>query len=129
MDSTKCDINFGTESWLSCEIKDNEVFPPGYTVYSWDRDGRGGGVYVYTVFAEIDIKPKRYRQTKRKIPFYKKANWEKIADQMKGPYQYIKDKADLKSVDHLWNIFFKDLLEAIEKYIPHKNCSQLNHPG
>ena len=30
------------------------------------------------VFAEIDINPKRYNQKHRKIPLYKKANWNKI---------------------------------------------------
>ena len=46
MDSTKCDIVFGTESWLSSEIKDNEAFPPGYTVYYWYRSKRRGSIHM-----------------------------------------------------------------------------------
>ena len=34
------------------------------------------------VFAEIDIRPKRYSQAKRKIPLYKKADWEGIVSQI-----------------------------------------------
>ena len=43
--SIKVDI-VGTESWLKPDIHDNKVFPPGYIVYRWDRDGHGGGMFV-----------------------------------------------------------------------------------
>ena len=41
------------------------------------------------VFAEIDIRPKRYGQAKRKIPPYKKADWEGIVSQIITTNQYI----------------------------------------
>ena len=45
--STKTDIIVGTESWLTSDIKDHEVFPPDFTVYRRDREiGRGGGVFI-----------------------------------------------------------------------------------
>ena len=35
--STKTDIIVGTESWLTPDIKDHEVFPPDFTIYRRDR--------------------------------------------------------------------------------------------
>ena len=48
LDSTGCDIITGTESWLTDTIKDNEIFPQGYTIYRRDRETgqRGGGVFI-----------------------------------------------------------------------------------
>ena len=48
LDSTGCDIITGTESWLTDNIKDNEIFPQGYTIYRRDRETgqRGGGVFI-----------------------------------------------------------------------------------
>ena len=44
--STKTDV-VGTESWLTPDIKDHEVFPPDFTVYCTDREiGQGGGVFI-----------------------------------------------------------------------------------
>ena len=42
------DIVTGTESWLTNNIKDNEIFPPGYTIYRIDIETgqRGGGVFI-----------------------------------------------------------------------------------
>ena len=80
------------------------------------------------VFAEIDICPKRYKQTKRKIPIYKKGDWKKVEEEMNSTYQYIRDNAEIEDVDTLWLRFKKDLKEAIDKHIPHKNCSAQNKP-
>ena len=44
LDSTKTDIVVGTESWLTTDIKDYEVFPPYFTVYHRDKDRTGEGV-------------------------------------------------------------------------------------
>ena len=49
IDANKPDIIVGTETWLTAEIHDNDIFPPelGYTVYRRDRiDKRGGGVII-----------------------------------------------------------------------------------
>ena len=45
LDSIGCDIVTGTESLLT---KDNEIFPPGYTIYRIDRETgqRGDGVFI-----------------------------------------------------------------------------------
>ena len=49
IDSNKPDITVGTETWLTAEIHDNEIFMPElcYTVYRHDRIGkRGGGAII-----------------------------------------------------------------------------------
>ena len=42
------DIVIGTESWLSPDIFNGEIFPPGYTVFRADRKSktRSGGVFI-----------------------------------------------------------------------------------
>ena len=41
------DVILCTESWLSDDISDAEVFPPNYVAYRKDRGDRtGGGVFI-----------------------------------------------------------------------------------
>ena len=51
------------------------------------------------VFAEIDIKPQTRRQTKRKVPIYKKADWNKIEDNLKELYTKISDQICTTGMD------------------------------
>ena len=53
------------------------------------------------VFAEIDIRPKKYGQAKRRFPLYKKADWEGIVSQMTITNQHIQDHANSESNDSL----------------------------
>ena len=48
LDSIGCDIVTGTKSLLTNNVKDNEIFPPGYTIYRRDRETgqRGDGVFI-----------------------------------------------------------------------------------
>ena len=49
VDTEKPDVNIRTESWLSPDIKDNEIFPTDYTSFRADRQTttkRSGGVFV-----------------------------------------------------------------------------------
>ena len=48
--TTKPDIIFGTETWLTSNVYDAEIFPPelGYNVFRKDRDDGYGGVFVAT---------------------------------------------------------------------------------
>ena len=57
------------------------------------------------VFAEIDIRPKRYGQAKRKIPLYKKADWEGIASQINTSdliYTTIIEKSPFNEMNHTY---------------------------
>ena len=80
------------------------------------------------LFAEIDITPKRHGQAKRKIPLYKKADWEGIVSQIITTNQYIQEHADSESTNSLWNKFKSDLHAAVEKHVPHKCYSSRNKP-
>ena len=64
IESTKPDVVVGTESWLTPEIQNSEIFPPGYNVYRKDRktgkkaDGMkecGGGVFLMVSTRYISI--------------------------------------------------------------------------
>ena len=49
IETEKPDIVVGTESWLSSDIHNAEIFPPGYTVFRADRKSgkkRSGGVFI-----------------------------------------------------------------------------------
>ena len=48
LESEKPDIVIGTESWLTPDIFNNDIFPPGYIPYRADRSAttRGDGVFV-----------------------------------------------------------------------------------
>ena len=48
LDTEKPDVVIGTESWMTPDISNNEIFPSGYTPYRADRSAttRGGGVFI-----------------------------------------------------------------------------------
>ena len=78
------------------------------------------------VFTEIDFRPKHYKQAKWKIPLYKSADQDKIADVMFSTNVYIQAHTDSESTTQLWNKLKSDLDNAIEEHIRHKTCSSRN---
>ena len=49
IDTEKPDVVIGTESWLSPDISENEIFPFGYAPFRMDRKSktsRSGGVFI-----------------------------------------------------------------------------------
>ena len=47
VDATQADVIIGTESWLTSDIPDSEICPPGYTMFRKNRVNRtGGGVFI-----------------------------------------------------------------------------------
>ena len=45
--SSEADIIVGTESWLTPDITDSEIFPPDLTIFRKDRSQKtGGGVFI-----------------------------------------------------------------------------------
>ena len=44
--SENADLVWVPESWLNKDIKDKEILPTGYTIYSRDRETRAGGVFL-----------------------------------------------------------------------------------
>ena len=80
------------------------------------------------VFAEIDIQPQTRKQTRRKVPVYRKVEWNRIEDKMKELYMKTSDQIYTTSVDSLWNTFKSTLLTAISEHVPHRNASNRDHP-
>ena len=46
IDNTNQDIIFGTETWIDSNIKDSQIFPPGFQIFRKDRNCSGGGVLI-----------------------------------------------------------------------------------
>ena len=73
------------------------------------------------VYAEIDIKPVRHKQTPRKIPLYKKARWDSMKTDMSILLTTIQHKVVVGTdVTQLWDIFTDTLQESINNHIPQK---------
>ena len=80
------------------------------------------------VFSELDISPKKYKQVKRKIPIYRKADWTKLWEEMRKTHSVIADEKDSRDVDHLWTTFKSGLLSATEKFVLQRACSTRDRP-
>ena len=80
------------------------------------------------VFAELDISPRKYNQKKWKILIYRKANWEKISEEIQKSHKVIEDNKETSDIDTLWNTFKSSLLKAIEKFVPHRTASSRDRP-
>ena len=73
------------------------------------------------VYAEIDIKPVRHKQTPRKIPLYKKARWDSMKTDMSILLATIQHKVVVGTdVNQLWDTFTDTLQERINNHIPQK---------
>ena len=70
--------------------------------------------------ADIDMRPSRRRQPKRKVPVYKKADWEGFAEHMQHVADDICSKSATASVQDLWQLFKTGIEEGTQTFIPHK---------
>lgn len=69
----------------------------------------------------MDIIPETLQQTPRKIPLYKKPNWDAIELNIKKLHSRIKEMAILKAdINMLWQTFTHKLKENTDKFIPRK---------
>ncbi len=76
---------------------------------------------------DIDITPIRREQAQCKIPIYRKANWDKIKDEINKVADKIKQDRYNKSANKLW-VMFKDTIQhTIEQHIPTKLCKIRQH--
>jgi len=72
------------------------------------------------VFAEMNIKPARRKQTPREIPLYHKADWLGLRKFMEETADLIRGDARTSTAEHLWSTLRDRLQEGIKKFIPHK---------
>ena len=71
---------------------------------------------------EIDVTPIRREQAQHKIPIYRKANWDKIREELKKVADKIKEERNNKTANDLWVMFRETIKQAIEQHIPIKLC-------
>ena len=75
------------------------------------------------VLTEINIKLLRNRQTPRKIPVYKKANWEGLKNHILEFGKRLHQTFDISTpINQLWENITSELERAISKFIPHKTA-------
>ena len=71
------------------------------------------------VYAEIDFKPVRHKQTPRKIALYKKAMWVSLTTDMSILLATIQHKVVVGTdVNQLWDTFTDTLKESTNNHIP-----------
>ena len=82
------------------------------------------------VSVESRLSPLRPPQKPRKIPLYKKANWEGLKDHMTDFYNKLSEEdKHTGSPNSLWVRFRTALETGIGKYIPHRSSSKRDrHP-
>ena len=71
--------------------------------------------------AELDVKPTRRTQTPRRVPIYKKANWDDFERDLKETRDQLNKQAYTSSVTELWDKFKGAIITGIEKHIPTKD--------
>ena len=75
------------------------------------------------VFSEVDTKPVHRKQAPRKIPLYRKANWNTIKSEVEMTHQKIRDSASRAgTAEELWTLFKSDLEHSISTHVPHKTA-------
>ena len=72
------------------------------------------------MFTELDVKPARKKQIRRKVPLYKKAGWTGVRSHAEQLAVEIADFENTTNADELWTMFKDGLTEGIKLYIPHK---------
>ena len=79
------------------------------------------------VYVKGDIKPIIHRQKRRKVTFYKKADWEGLRQHMANFTEsfLVTDDSDL-TADDLWQCFRVELNTASVKFISHKLAKSRN---
>ena len=82
------------------------------------------GVSDHDAFlTEIKIKPLRNKQTPRKIPLYKKADWEGLKKHISEFGRSLQSNFNFSTpVNQLWDNKTCELERAINKFIPHKTA-------
>ena len=76
------------------------------------------------VLTEINIKPLRNKQTPRKIPLYKNADWEGLKKHIFEFGRSLQSNLNISTpVNQLWHNIISELERAINKSIPHKTAN------
>jgi hypothetical protein len=81
-----------------------------------------GGISDHdVVIVDVNVKPKFVRPVKRKIFLYRKANYQKISDDVSALNQRLTpDYISEVGIEELWSTFRDTLLTSMNKHIPSK---------
>ena len=71
-------------------------------------------------FITLDLKPVRHKQTPRKIPLYKRANWDSLADELSKDIDTITANMEHLTSNELWEKLKAAINKGIDRHIPHK---------
>ena len=69
---------------------------------------------------EFDARPLQRKQSPRKVPIYKRADWESFDKDLKETSNNINELPPNTPVNDLWKLFKNAIFEGIEKHIPIK---------
>jgi len=74
------------------------------------------------VFIESSLRPMKVKKHARKVHIYKKAEYDKMRDNLSSYKNFAEDSQNMNANDS-WNIFEKKIKELINKHIPSKTIS------
>ena len=74
--------------------------------------------------AEVDVRPIKRHQKPRRINLYKKAEWNKMAEELDSTRAQIEESKDTKTVNELWLMFKEAVTSAVKKFVPSKICKK-----
>ena len=73
------------------------------------------------VNVEVNLKPQSYRQVPRKVPLFRKANWDGFKQHLTSFHTKFSGECAGKSTDQLWNEFRSIMETGIQKFVPIKH--------
>ena len=78
---------------------------------------------------EVDVRPSRKQQARRKVPVYSKADWDGLEEYMQHVVADIASKAATATVEELWQLFRAGIEKGTATFIPQKQLrSKQNLP-
>jgi hypothetical protein len=73
------------------------------------------------IFSEINLSLPKIKQKPHKVYQYKKANWEKIEQDLQTTHSHMRENQNHMDVNDLWNYFKNSTSDSIKKNIPTKS--------
>ena len=73
-------------------------------------------------FITLDLTPVRHKQSPRKIPLYRRAKWDSLADDLSKDIVALTANMENLSTNELWEGLKAAINKGIDRHIPHKVC-------
>ena len=74
------------------------------------------------IFTELDMRPVKQKQKPRRVPIYRKADWEPMKEDMRSLHNDMEVlyNSETKGVNEMWEIFRDTLQHSINSHIPQR---------